>query len=170
MLMRVNGHRSILGSLVGLGVGLLLGVVNAPLILLLLAPFIAGIVSSSVGGGAKAGILTLILGLLLAVPLAAALVPPNESVPEFDQTSGVGIVGGTLSALTNGLLGSARGIMGGFSALFTQLGAILLVLVLLSLLVVVGVGAVVSVTVGAIGGLIGKILIGHNTLYRIAKK
>lgn len=159
-----------MGSLVGLGVGFILGVINAPLVFLLFAPFIAGIVTGSVGGGAKAGILTLILGLLLAVPLATALVPPSGSVPDFNQTTGVGIVGGTLSALTNGLLGSARGIMGGFGALFYQLGQILLVLVLLSLLVVVGVGLVVSATAGAVGGLIGKGLIGSSLPSRIARK
>jgi hypothetical protein len=134
-----SGHRSILGALVGLGVGLILGVVNAHLIFLLLAPFIAGIVSGSVGGGAKAGILTVILGLLIAIPLATALVPPSESTPEFTPTTGIGIVGGTLSALTNGLLGSAQGVMGGFGALFHQLGQILLVLVLVSLVVMVGI-------------------------------
>jgi hypothetical protein len=149
-------HRSFLGALVGLGVGLILSVVNAPLILLLLAPFIAGVVSGSVGGGAKAGLLTLILGFLIVVPMASALVPPSASVPEFGQTTGVGIVGGTLSALTNGLLGSAQATMGGFAALFNQLGQILLVLVLIALLVTAVVGLIVSTIVGAIGGLIGR--------------
>jgi len=143
---------------------------NVPLVFLLLAPFIAGIMSGSVGGGAKAGLLTLIFGLLLAIPLATALFPPSGTVPDLGQTSGVGIVGGTLSALTNGLLGSAQGIMGGFSALFTQLGSILLVLVLLSLLVVAGVGLVVSAVTGAVGGLIGKGLFGSSLLSRKAGK
>ena len=107
---------------------------------------------------------TTFFGLLLAIPLATALVPPSGTTPDLGQTSGVGIVGGTLSALTNGLLGSAQGIMGGFNALFNQLGSILLVLVLLSLLVVAGVGLVVSTIAGAVGGLIGKGLFGSSLL------
>ena len=169
MLKWFSGHQSILGSLVGLVLGLILGLVNAPLIFLLLAPFIAGLISGSVGGGAKAGMLTLILGLFIAVPLATALVPPSGSEPTFTSTTGIGIVGGTLSALTNGLLGSARGIMGGFGALFNQLGQILVVLVVLSLLVMAGIGLVASAITGAIGGLVGKGLLGGGLLSRIVR-
>ena len=170
MFKRLLGHRSLLGALAGLGVGLILTVVNAPLIFLLLAPFIAGVVSGSVGGGAKAGLLTLILGFLIVVPMASALVPPSASVPELGQTTGVGIVGGTLSALTNGLLGSTQVIMGGFGALFNQLGQILLVLILIALLVTAVVGLVVSTIVGAIGGFIGKFLIGSGLLNKTVKR
>ena len=160
--MRLSSHRSIFGSAVGLGIGLFLAVINAPIVLLLLAPLVAGIVSGSVGGGAKAGLLTLLFGVIIAVPLATALTPPNGSVPDLGQTSGIGIVGGTLAALTNGMLGSAQAIMGGFAALMSGLGQILFILVLLSLIVAGGVALVVSTAVGAVGGLIGRVFRGKQ--------
>ena len=149
-----RSHSVILGSVAGAFLSLILGVFGAPLILLLLAPFAAGLLAGSVGNGAKAGILSVIFSVLLLVPTSLMLPVQNVNLPS--DVSGVGIVGGTFAALTNGLLGSARVTMSGFAALFSSLGQILMILVLLSLVLVAGVAMVASAIVGAIGGLVGQ--------------
>lgn len=150
----LRSHGVIFGSIAGALLSFILGICGAPLILLLLAPFVAGLLAGSVGNGAKAGILSVIFSILVLVPVSIML--PTQSVDLPSAASGVGIVGGTFAALTNGLLGSARATMGGFAALFSQLGQILIVLVLVSLVLVVGVAMIASAIVGAIGGLVGK--------------
>jgi hypothetical protein len=149
------GHHGILsGALAGAVCSLVLGVLDAPLAIFLAVPFIAGLVAGSVGNGAKAGVLALFLSILVLVPTSVML--PHQSVDLPGDVSGVGIVGGTLAALTNSLLGSARATMGGFAALFSQLGQILMVLVLVSMVVAVGVGLVASAIAGAFGGVVGR--------------
>ena len=149
-----KSHSVVFGSIAGAFFSLIIGVSGAPLILLLLAPFAAGLLSGSIGNGAKAGILSVIFAILLLVPTSLMLPVQNANLPS--DVSGAGIVGGTLAALTNGLLGSARVTMSGFAALLSGLGQIIIVLVLLSLVLVAGVAMVASVIVGAIGGLVGQ--------------
>ncbi|MFH0897213.1 MAG: hypothetical protein V1850_04100 [Candidatus Bathyarchaeota archaeon] len=149
---------AILGALIGAALVLVILLLDIPLYLLAIAPFIAGFIAGSAGGGVKAGLLTLIISLIFLIPTSTILVNPNSPLPNIPDTSGVGIAGGTLSALTNGLLGSTRATMGGLAALATQLGRIMAVLVLLSLALVVGIGLVASAIVGAIGGLFGKLI------------
>ena len=151
-------HSVVFGSIAGAFISFILGILGAPLILLLLAPFIAGLLSGSVGNGAKAGLLSVIFSLILLVP--ASIILPVQDVNLPSDVSGAGVVGGTLAALTNGLLGSARATMSGLAALLTGLGQIILILVLVSLVLVVGVVTVASVIVGAIGGLVGRPLRG----------
>ncbi len=101
-----KSHSVVFGSIAGAFFSLIIGVSGAPLILLLLAPFAAGLLSGSIGNGAKAGILSVIFAILLLVPTSLMLPVQNANLPS--DVSGAGIVGGTLAALTNGLLGSAR--------------------------------------------------------------
>ncbi len=151
-------HSTIVGALIGAAIVAVILLLDLPLSLLVIAPFIAGLIAGSVGGGAKAGVLTLIISLLFLIPTSVILVNPNSQLPNMSDTSGVGIVGGTLSALTNGLLGSTRATMGGLAALATQLGRIMAVLILLILALTVGVGLIAAAIVGAIGGLFGRLL------------
>ena len=151
-----RSHSIIFGSIAGALLSLVLGMAGAPLFLLVLAPFAAGLLSGSIGNGAKAGILSVIFSILVFVPASIMLPTQNVNLPS--DVSGVGIVGGTLAALTNGLLGSARVTMSGFAALFTQLGQILAILALVSFVLVAGIAMVASAVVGAIGGIVGRLL------------
>lgn len=147
-------HPVLSGALVGAVSSLFLAALDVPLVMLLVVPFIAGLMAGSAKNGAIAGMLSLVLSLLVLIPASAVL--PSQTVNLPGDVSGIGIVGGTFAALTNGLLGSARATMGGFAALFSQLGQILLILVVLSMALMAGVGLVASAVVGAIGGLIGR--------------
>lgn len=152
----LSSHRVVSGALAGVASGLTVGLINAPFLTLLAAPFISGVVGGSVKNGAKAGILTLVLGLLVGVPASAALL--SSGVLPRPNVSGVGIVDSTLAALTNGILGSAYATMGGFAALFSQLGQIMAFLALASIAFIAGVGMVASAIAGALGGLLGSIV------------
>ena len=154
MMRWAKNHSVLSGALAGAVSSLVLGVSDAPLVALLVVPFIAGLITGSAKNGAKAGILSLVLSILVLIPTSVIL--PSQNVDLPGDVSGIGIVGGTFAALTNGLLGSARATMGGFAALFSQLGQILMILALLSMTLIVGIGLVASAIAGAIGGLIGQ--------------
>ena len=152
----VSRHRAITGALAGVATGLVLGLINAPPPMLLAAPFVAGVVAGSVKNGAKAGILTLILPLLIVLPVSLTSARSGTSLPERPVATGIGIVDATFAALTNGLLGSVWGVMGGFGALFAGLGQVITLLVLVSIIVMVGVGLLACVVAGAAGGFLGS--------------
>jgi hypothetical protein len=151
-------HPSITGSLFGLLSGLILGILNVPSAVFIFAPLLAGVLAGYLrGSGAKAGVLTLLLPILviLAIPIVFPTVDWTAST--MPEVEGIGPVGATLAALTNGLIRSSWSIAHGLAAITSALAGILVLILVIMIPILVAVGIVVSAFLGFIGGKIGGI-------------
>lgn len=151
-------HPSITGSLFGLFSGFLLGILNVPSAVFILAPLLAGVLAGYLrGSGAKAGVLTLLLPILviLAIPLLFPTV--DWAASTMPEVTGVGPVGATLAALSNGLIHSTWSIAHGLAAITSALAGILILILVIMIPIIVAVGIVVTAILGFIGGKIGGV-------------
>lgn len=155
-------HPSFTGSLFGLICGFLLGVLNVPSAIFIFAPLVAGIIAGYLGGsGTKAGILTLLLPILviLAIPLVFPTV--DWAASTMPEVNGVGPIGATLAALTNGLIHSTWSIAHGLAAITSALAGILVLILVIMIPILVAAGIAVTAVLGFIGGKIGGVTRGH---------
>ena len=122
----------------------------------LAAPLIGGFVAGFFkGSGTKAGILTLLLPVTMIIAMPLVFSNFNWTVSEMPVVTGVGPINATFAALSNGLIRSTWGVAHGFGALFTALGGILTIIVLILVPIMIGLGLVATAILGKIGGLIG---------------
>ena len=155
-------HPSITGSLFGLLSGFILGVLNVPSAVFIFAPLLAGVLAGYLrGSGAKAGVLTLILPMLVILTIPIIFPAVDWTASTMPEVDGIGPVGATLAALTNGLIRSTWSIAHGLAALTSALAGILLLILVIMIPILVAVGIVVTAILGFIGGKIGEVTHKH---------
>ena len=152
-------HPSITGSLFGLLIGFILGILNIPSAVFIFAPLLAGMLAGYLrGSGAKAGVLTLLLPILVILIIPIMFPTVDWAASTMPEVEGVGPVGATLAALTNGLIRSTWSIAHGLAAITSALAGILVLILVIMIPILVAVGIVVTAILGFIGGKIGGII------------
>jgi hypothetical protein len=152
-------HPSITGSLFGLLSGFILGILNVPSAVFIFAPLLAGILAGFLrGNGAKAGVLTLLLPILVILTIPIVFPTVDWAASTMPEVEGVGPVGGTLAALTNGLIRSTWSIAHGLAAITSALAGILVLILVIMIPILIAVGIVVTAILGFIGGKIGGVV------------
>jgi hypothetical protein len=152
-------HPSITGSLFGLLSGFILGILNVPSAVFIFAPLLAGILAGYLrGNGAKAGVLTLLLPILVILTIPIVFPTVDWAASTMPEVEGVGPVGATLAALTNGLIRSTWSVAHGLAAITSALAGILVLILVIMIPILIAVGIVVTAILGFIGGKIGGVI------------
>ena len=151
-------HPSITGSLFGLLSGFILGILNVPSAVFIFAPLLAGVLAGYLrGSGAKAGVLTLLLPLLVILTIPILFPTVDWAASTMPEVEGIGPVGATLAALTNGLISSTWSIAHGLAAITSALAGVLVLILVIMIPILVAVGIIVTAILGFIGGKIGGV-------------
>jgi len=151
-------HPSLTGSLVGIFSAFLLGFLSFPGPLFLAAPFLAGIIAGHLGGsGTKAGLLTLVLPITVMIMIPIVFPNVDWTASTIPEVKGIGVINGTMAALTNGLIRSSWGIANGLASISTAIGGIITLIILIMLPILIAIGLTLTAVLGFIGGKIGGV-------------